>query len=86
MSQRLEIVRSQTSDQRRFCRGCGCLLLGVEPKAHIDKGHNVQEGVSDTEMAEPSRLLSPVDDRKAQAVGVPSLVPRPHPLMCCLGV
>ena len=69
ISHRLDTVRSQAPEQRRFCRRCGRLLLVQEPRAHRDQGHSVQEGLSDTELAEPSRLLSPVDDRKAQAVG-----------------
>ena len=68
-SHRLEAVRSLAPEQRSFCRRCGRLLLEQEPESHRDEGHSVQEGLSITELAEPSKLLSPVDDRKAQAVG-----------------
>lgn len=69
MSHRLDIVRSQAPEQRRFCRRCGRLLLEQELESHRDEDHSVQEGLSNAELAEPSKLLSPVDDRKAQAVG-----------------
>lgn len=62
----LESIKCVVASERQFCSQCGVLVTRGELSAH--EGHDVVEGVSDSQLEAPTTLLSPVDDRKSQAV------------------
>ena len=66
LGRRLSLVCSSAPGCCGYCSSCGCLLLPGEWGEH--KGHDARRGVSVEEVREPTRLLSPMEERKAQAV------------------
>lgn len=66
LGRRLSLVCSSAPGRCGYCSSCGCLLLPEEWGEHQD--HDVRRGVGAEEVREPTRLLSPMEERKAQAV------------------
>lgn len=66
LGRRLSLVCSSAPGRCGYCSSCGCLLLPGEWGEHQD--HDVRRGVGAEEVREPTRLLSPMEERKAQAV------------------
>ena len=71
----LRVTRSLPVEERRYCPLCGVLVVKDEgcgaAQAAADlshAGHGVIEGITDTQLDNPTTLLNPMDDRKAQAV------------------
>lgn len=64
LSASLAKIQASAASDRLFCYNCATLSL----KGTLEhKGHKAQLGITDSELREPSRLLVPIDDRKAQA-------------------
>lgn len=57
-------IRASASSDRLFCYDCATLSLKGAPE---HREHKVKLGVTDRELREPSCLLVPIGDRKAQA-------------------
>ena len=76
-------VKSLPSLERYYCSQCGVLLGKKGLSLHV--GHGVTQGVSDSQLEEPTTLLCPVDDSKSQAVScyeaslIPTITPPPPP-------
>lgn len=66
LQKNLKSVKSLPSLERYYCSQCGVLLGKKGLSLHV--GHGVIQGVSDSQLEEPTTLLCPVDDRKSQAV------------------
>lgn len=62
----LEIIKSLNASDRQYCPHCGLLLVEKDLSSHT--GHGVIQGIADTQIEEPTTLLTPVDDRKSKAV------------------
>lgn len=60
------VVKSLPPDSRHHCPRCGVLLLDSDLAKH--DGHGIIGGVSDEELLEPTRLVTPRDNKKSQAV------------------
>lgn len=63
--EKLESIRG-SSTERHYCVPCGVLFAGLEDSVHCD--HMVKQNITDTQLEHPTSFLSPVDDRKSQAV------------------
>lgn len=62
----LEAAKESAFSVRRYCHTCERLFV----KSHADEheGHCVKEGVFDKELSHPTSILTPLDNRKSQAV------------------
>lgn len=69
----LKSVWSLPSSERYYCPKCGLLLVKDSLPSH--NGHGVVHKITDAQLERPTSLLSPIDDRKSQAV---SLLPGRH--------
>ena len=70
---RLEAFQRLSAEERSYCHTCETLVMGKkEMKEH--GGHQLCVSVTDEQLACPSKLMSPLGDRKAQAVSHLSLL------------
>ena len=63
------IVRTLPPDRRYHCPQCGVLLLESDLVQH-DRGHSTRSSVTDEQLLEPTRLVTPKDNKKSQAVRI----------------
>ena len=66
MSKRLEVVKESAPSTRRYCHTCERLLIGADLEEH--RGHDVKEGLFVNELNHPTSFLTPMDNKKSQAV------------------
>ena len=59
-------VRTLPPSRRYHCSRCGVLLLESDLSHH--EGHGAGSGVTDEQLLEPTRLVTPKDNKKSQAV------------------
>ncbi len=69
----LDTVRSLLPAQRYYCHQCSVLFSGSDLMVH--SRHSSVNGVGDESLLKPTRLLTPVDNRKSQAVSSLESVP-----------
>lgn len=60
------VLSSLPSTELHYCTKCGMVLLEKDLSTH--DGHGVIQALTDSQLQDPTTLLSPMDDRKSQAV------------------
>ena len=69
-------MRTLPPDRRYHCPRCGVLVLDSDLGEH--EGHGSRRGVSDEELATPSCLVTPRDNKKSQAVRSITMIEHAH--------
>lgn len=63
----VDTVRSLCASQRHYCAQCGLLLMQKDLPTH-EQQHRVVHHITDAQLETPTTLITPIDDKKSQAV------------------